>query len=393
MSKKLLFFALSLGAFCITAQPVIDSAGYFRAPAYVDSIIEVDLSSVTTAAVGVNQTWDYSNIVLNGTTFGNIYDAKDSVVGYPKVYQFYQSDLFSPLGNAIESYEFTSFNNTGYYASAYFTVGIVDSIYPLTNDKEDLIVIPQQRIDLDGDSKFLEFPATYQSQWNSKSSRKTQFQLTYTSQGLNQTPGYFDKIELFEREVEGYGTVILPDANGNPLPPLQALLIKSKTTLIDSIYLGGMPAPTSLVSAFGYTQGSTIITEQYFIYAVGIGYPVVVYGINAQGGLRYFDYRLYAAKQAASLNLNTMTLNNSSVYPNPISAGQSVFVEMEQVVQVNTVTIYDLSGKLLENMRINKNTNKLEVKMPASLQSGLYSMQLIGANGEALVSELIQVKP
>lgn len=86
------------------------------------------------------------------------------------------------------------------------------------------------------------------------------------------------------------------------------------------------------------------------------------------------DYCQNLGSLAAS-DVNLADKNIWSVYPNPV-VGNELFISGKNIQQVQKISIYDLSGKLIkqENLPF-KNKNSLEVR---SLKSGVYMLNVDG---------------
>ncbi|MDV7400435.1 hypothetical protein RZS08_53970, partial [Arthrospira platensis SPKY1] len=106
------------------------------------------------------------------------------------------------------------------------------------------------------------------------------FNLTVSSFGLNNSPGQFVQYLEKKDSVVGSGDLIIPTLNGASIP-YPILLVKSQTNVIDSVFLGGAPAPAALLMAFGLTQGSSYTDNYYYFYSPNFERPLMQLSMNS----------------------------------------------------------------------------------------------------------------
>lgn len=86
------------------------------------------------------------------------------------------------------------------------------------------------------------------------------------------------------------------------------------------------------------------------------------------------------------VGLNELALSGAvSVYPNP--AENNVLVEIDQqVLQVNTLSLHDMTGKILHTQRVNSTQISLDL---ADISPGMYFVTVQTINGNAITKRLI----
>lgn len=393
MKKMLLFTGCAVFSSSLLFAQSITSANFVRPAAFVDTFYEASATSVITASVGVNQTWDYSSLVPTGN-FGSITlkDAGDSTTGYPQVLQFDDDISFDGLQASSPAAEFFNVNSAGYYPAAYYINGLSEPLSSVTGTPGDELVIPQQRITYNDSLFYLKFPVTAQSSWSSSRRRDAQFNATIASAGLNQTPGSFTEIITETRTVVGSGQVIIPDENGNPLPAIDAFLIEVNSATYDSTFLAGAPAPPALLATFNLPQGLRSTLKRYLLYPSNGGEnPIVSYSVDANDAITSFVYRPRAARVALSVSLAENVLNRATLYPNPLSAGKRLTVEHDNPAEVAQVKIYNVQGAYLASYKAEALNDKAVTFTP-QLAAGLYLVNLVGHQGEILSGTKLQVQ-
>ena len=239
----------------------------------------------------------------------------------------------------------------------------------------------------------LKFPLAYQDQWTLNYRQDVDFELTVATFGLNQTPGknarYFTQV----REVVGEGTVRIPDINGTPSQPFDALLIKVLRTAIDSTFLGGSPAPDPLLTTFGLTQGSVASDSFYVMYAPGFGGTVLSMNMDPGNQVSALFYRPAAARLGSqSTSVEDLIKTNVTSAPNPVKAGSYVYINTQIPVSVNSVQVFSLTGQMIYEKRQDLQTeSNFSVLIPENTQAGIYFVNLKDSEGKIIGSRKIHV--
>jgi len=88
-------------------------------------------------------------------------------------------------------------------------------------------------------------------------------------------------------------------------------------------------------------------------------------------------------------NIPSLTdLNSCSVFPNPVTNGQTLSVSVDPHVVINSVAVYSIDGRLLQTYLAPFISNEMDVKLP-QLANGMYILQV--TNAEATIRKKILV--
>lgn len=390
MTKKLPLSLAFLAMASVSFAQSIDFSTLNFPKSQVDHYLIASPSSVSFGSTGNNQTWDYSNAVQISSDSIIYYSAQDSTSGYPDVHTFVYRDLVSPTGATIDAYRFYNINQSGFYSAAFYTEAFSESLAAFTGNANDALVIPSQRQAF-ADSLFvLKFPVSSSSTWSSSQDRIVNFNLSISAFGINNTPGYFKATESQSRTVLGDGNIILPDEAGNAMPPVPVLMISVTETITDSVFLGGMPAPAALLSAFGLSQG--IVTNNSFVlfYALNnTNLPVAGYNLDAGGNLAFFSYRPDEVRNSLGIGLAETPASPIHVYPNPVQTGESLKISLQEGNETTTYTIRNMSGQIIQAGECSALNPAIELKQ--GIDAGIYLLSLTDNKGQLLQATRLQV--
>ncbi len=116
----------------------------------------------------------------------------------------------------------------------------------------------------------IEYPASFGRKWESDHSGVLNFETTATAFGLSDAPTTGITHCHQEGEVVGWGTLKLPNSNGGAPNEVEAILVKTVETCVDSFFLFGQPAPPTFLGAFGIVQGRSSTRTNYSFYIKGL---------------------------------------------------------------------------------------------------------------------------
>lgn len=250
------------------------------------------------------------------------------------------------------------------------------SLFALTGDAADSLVFVTQNITYNMPEYDVKYPCTMGTKWTDDISFSTSFLLTVTSASLNNTPGQRKTRRTTNFEVTGWGKMRVNDRNGNPTGYTDVLAIKRIETVSDSFFLGGMPAPPSLLSAFGLTQGQQITTYDRKYYRVG-----------EYRGLLEIEYEDAAFTKPLEIITHNQRLKPTSVgninkeqisiYPNPVTNG-SFTVKVEGTHKDLNYQLLNITGQQVAAGSMTANGN---IALQQNLPAGTYIIKLTTADG------------
>ncbi|WP_417601178.1 T9SS type A sorting domain-containing protein [Owenweeksia hongkongensis] len=360
--------ALAFGAM---AQITITRSDFPRGTTFTDNFATSAQTGFALPAEGPAQTWDFATGITADTLYARPRTDATADPDFPNALNKRNSPLIQ--GFLIQQELYEAIDANGWYEYGAKLQAADYSLQAVTGGPNDSIHFLALNDIYSGRTDYLQFPLNYQDAWTGMRKETIDFELTVSSSSLNRAPGSQITSVTFDREVVGYGTLQVPTANGSPSAPFDALMIKSIRTSVDSFYLGGMAAPPSLLAAFGLTQGQSEIYESYIWYRKDFGFPIGGLSIvNGQVGT--FDYRT----NATTVSLTEWTVSRSSVFPNPVAAGDNVTIEFDQEADgLMDFTLLDLTGrKVFQATGISSMHGVINTQLPKNLSEGQYFYQL-----------------
>lgn len=250
------------------------------------------------------------------------------------------------------------------------------SLFALTGDAADSLVFAAQNITYNMPEYDVKYPCTMATKWTDDISFSTNFTLTVTSSGLNNTPGLRKTRRTTDYEVTGWGKMRVNDRNGNPTGYSDVLAIDRIETVSDSFFLGGMPAPPTLLAAFGITQGQQITTYDRKYYRAG-----------EYRGLLEIEYEDAAFTKPLEIVTHSQRLKPTSVgninkeqlsiYPNPVTNG-SFTVKVGNSNKELNYQLLNITGQQLAAGSVPDNGN---ITLQQNLPAGTYIIKLTTDDG------------
>lgn len=383
--------------FCLTAftyngftQVTITQDDFPRQGSFIDTFVNASSSVIVAPTHGIGQVWDYSSATSGTPGIVTFTDASGDA-NFPNALNYRQRNLiFQSL--LIESNEYESIDADGWYVLGRSITDVTYSISIITGGANDSLRFVGGNYIYPGVIDQLRFPVAYQNLWTLNYQQDNDFELTVASYGLNKVPGKLSRYFTQVREVVGEGTVIIPDINGAPSQPFDALLIRVVRTSIDSTFLGGAPAPPPLLTAFGLSQGSVAADSFYVIYAPGFGGPVLSMDINPGNQVSALVYRPSAARLGDPTSLEKLNMPTFAVAPNPVNAGSYLFIITETPHFINTLQLLSLNGQVISEYRLETQVEgNFPVLIPENTAAGVYLINLKDETGKIVASKGIHV--
>jgi hypothetical protein len=382
MKSPLPLLALLATSLTAAAQtPISLTQSNFPAlPTTVELYNAANITGVTPPTLGANQTWNYGGLVATGQTT-NTYNAPTATpafAGTTRTYNYTQSlGPFQVQGVSSQALTATGLRYLGYSIPRQrFGLG------SLTGATTDSLVVPAQSVPVG--TTLVAFPTTVGTVNKNFYRSATTGLLTVAIAGFNKTP-----LRLVQRisstdSVAGYGTVRVPTAAGTSANP--ALLVRSRVIEVDSVYLGGQPAPALLLALLGVQQGT--VTRSYYdsFYRAGSSQVVLgfVYTSATYQTLQSAVYSGEATLLATRASL-AATVGGLSAYPNPLAQGPLVLAAGNGSHAAVTLTVRDVLGRQLA-------TGRGQLGQPTSLLTGLpqgsYLLEIGTADGQRAVQHI-----
>lgn len=371
MKQTILQFTFSFFIlFCATqvfAQVTIDETNYDRLGDYTDSVTFAQYSVLGNPSEGPDQFWDYSDLLSDGESVKEHFDATGNP-DFPSATGSYQSNL-DFQGLPIPNVNYERVDENGWHNLGGISEDISYNISFLTGGANDTLRFPGSVDLFDQPNELMNFPMTYEDQWTSITTGMFNFELTVAAFGLDKVPGNRKRVISSDREIVGYGQLVMPETDGSPSQPMDVLLMRTDVTVVDSVFLGGAPAPQPLLDAFGLVQGGEFTIAFYFFYKPDFNSSVLFMNADFPSAV---SYRPQAADAVNAVrNINQTVLKS---FPNPILAGQTLIIQTENSIVSGSFNLTDLTGRVVHSVDFESGLdNQIQVNIPAGIGKGFYT--------------------
>lgn len=369
MNRPLQILLLILLSVPAMAQFTVTQSNFPRQASFTDTMVSTTQSGIQLPSEGSAQVWDYSDLNTNNISTSVHADATTDPV-FTDALNSFQAD-FSFLGLNVPARMFEAVDGNGFHMDG---MSISEINYPLTlttaNPNDSIRFI--QRDDIyQGRINPIRFPCSYLIQWSGTHEQQLDFSLTLTSASLAQAPGFRKRTITDDRDVLGFGKLVIPDFSGGSTDSIQVLQIKVTQEIVDSFYLQGSPAPDSVLAELGLTQGSIARDTMYVFYRAEFTSPVLELHISGNA-VSSAIFRPQADNVVSTGIADKYSIAGMKYYPNPISSGRNLNIEMPNSnLSTYHVTLVDMLGRQLSATSITDQT-QTQLEIPAGTQPGIY---------------------
>ncbi len=363
---------LSLLVLPLMAQITIDQGNFPRPAAFIDAGYDASVTGVAVPSEGQGQTWDYSGLVATDPFTYTYLDAAADT-DFPDALNYRNTTfVFQAFGMLGRVYE--GLDATGWYDLGRVIEDTTHSITAISGGANDVLNFPDQVSPYGGTFDILSFPMSYADSWTPEYIEYTQYNLTVAAFGLNNVPGLQKRYISQTRTVVGEGALIIPNAQGNPSGPLDALLLKvDNHTRVDSFFLGGQLAPAPLMAAFGLTQGAvSTLSGAYVFYVPGYGKTALAITLNSSSEISAISYRPDVAGLATSI-ADASVPEMMRAFPNPVEAGGTLHFGLHND-GTTLVELTDVTGRTLITTSVAGNGTVGRLDIPSSIMPGIYTL-------------------
>lgn len=375
--------------FTCWSQVTIELDDFPRQAGFLDTIIRANPANVFAPSEGADQTWDYSALGQAALLTNQWFDAAGDL-DFPNALNYEEEDL-SFQGFIIPGLSFEALDNDGWYEPGRYLSDVIYPISAITGGPNDSLRFVGGKVEYGERINTIQFPMNYGDEWEGNRTEIVNYELTVAAFGLNKTPGQRKRFGYEHRKVVGYGQLTIPDFDGSAGAPMEVLLLKVNRSNVDSIYLGGAPAPQALMAAFGLTQGSMAADSFYVFYRPAFGAPALNVNLpDNSGGLTAF-YRPQSLSLFSAVKEPSLTAYQC--FPNPIAGGETLTLQSETPVNAGHFRLMNLMGQVVFSTDIKPElSNQIQVKMPNQMMAGLCLYQVLDANGTLLGAGKLQVQ-
>ncbi len=395
MKKLVTFFTLLSYAVIANAQsPITINASDMPIPTGTYNLLDYVNTSTPTPAAGANQTWDYSTLIGVPAT----------AVFQPETDPFFTSQGIDVYRNSFKNLNATlgynisneyDFNGQGVYDKGLYVYGISSDLSSFTGSTLDSIRIPTQGAILSQPRVMIKFPFTNNSSWSSNSRRVVNFDLSVAAYGLNQTPAQHVWYAYRSDSIIGYGKCRIY-ITGGASAYYNVLMDQITTYTTDSFYLGGMPAPSALLTAFGISQGAQSAPDRRInFYRQGSYYYLAsaYYGSNSFSSNPSEIFtdtdNITMANGIKSIgNVNYSTI----LYPNPSKGSQVNLQIMGKQLGKVMYQIAAINGQTVVAGASTLSGNTLIVNCANTLADGVYVITVLDETQQVIATEEFTVQ-
>ena len=383
MRKALLFFA---GGLLVTSNIfgqaiTLSQAGYTSSPIGTDSLKVTTVASTFPSFIAAtNATWDLSTVT----------DSAANLFAY-------RVAATTPATFAdSNNYTFGTYAYKGNVQSAIQSIGILEygidiygATYVLPTATTDSIYILTQNTVYSSTHTKIALPATCPSSWISSYKFDINFKLTIAIASYSLTPGYIRSYVTEKDTVIGWGKMRIKTLAGTQSGYMNALQIRTMTTTLDSFFVNGLPATTTLLSALGVTQGQVTKTYEQNFYRANEITPLA----NVQ-----FSDSANTAPTKATTHVQRLPPNGIGnifndakvkIYPNPIS-GSNVSIDVPVASGEWKYELVNISGQTVaaDRLQLGNNQTHAQIQLSATLTPGIYYIHLINDGKQVSVKPL-----
>jgi hypothetical protein len=389
--KKITLPLFLLTSFFSYGQITIQSTDV---PIPTDDYPTLSITPTSTATIGTNKIWD----------FGSFVGSNPGVLNYAiEIDPFFTSqgiDVFSNTTKAFNAdfsydiaYEY-DFNTNAVDDKGMYVYKQAYELSTFTGSNLDSLVMAEQKYILPIARTYMKFPMTMGTAWNTISARSVDFKLTVAAASLSNTPVQHRFNIVRSDSIVGWGKLSVHTGSGASVQ-YDVLVDKLAQYAVDSFYLAGSPAPTSLLAAFGVTQGQ-MTDKQYAYHFYRKG------ATNYLMRLWYSDDNTYTNLAGAFIAGDGLTtvgigekdqVNYASVlFPNPTNRDEINIQILGKQFLNTTFTISDITGKLVSTgTTLTRNGESLVVILDPSISNGQYFVKINDLDGNMIVNEKVQI--
>jgi hypothetical protein len=390
MKKKILLFSSLLFSWAAFSQTAITiNSADMPIPTADYNVDKITSANPPQPTLGNNQNWDYSNYVGNSPLTVSYMPETDPFFTSAgiDVYINWIKNLTPDVGYEVSDELDFNANKVEYKGLYVYKQGY--SLETFTGNGNDSITFASQGLIYPSGRTAIPFPCTVGSAWNTTTSRvAVDFKLTLTAYGLNKTPGQQVFRHTEKDSVVGWGKLSVHTQSGASIP-YDVLMVRQEVYTIDSMYLGGAPAPTALLAGFGITQGQK--TGLYY-----------AYNFFRKGSWMYLMRRFYDIDATYTTlsdsyvnadNLSTVGVEeaveySSLVFPNPTNGSELKVEVMGKNIPFSQYVVTDMLGRKVQEGNAGENAiSKMEIRLNDNLPNGTYFVTVLGLDNQTVITE------
>ncbi len=377
MKRLITLLALLPAASLTFGQAITITAADAPVPTGPYALYRYDTGPISNPAVSTSASWDFSTVT-------GIETAADY---YPETDAFFTSagtdvhtDGVEKYLNSSMVYYFNSkidFNSSGVFENGIEIPEQLYDISAITGMAGDSLNIPAQEYIVTTPKQILAYPLTANTSWFTNGRHVTNFKLTVGAAGLTNAPSEHVYYTYRKDSIAGWGKMKIYTPSG-PSPEVDVLMNKSIEYNVDSFYIGGSPAPASILAGFGITQGQITDASHRYMFL-------------RKGSFMYLAAFLYegdntfttASTYFYSKDINptgTKLIDNNTystvLFPNPATGNEINMMISGHAVTVDEYTITDMLGRVVKSGKANLKQNMINIPLDNNLPGGAYILSV-----------------
>jgi hypothetical protein len=350
---------------------------------------DASVGTVSNFKPGGNQTWDFSKLTFeNSFYYDRILKVNNSAYptanfGIPS-----SASLGAIVIPTIRYYEKT---NASYKDIGFSSVSLKQSLKNVTGNDKDTLFLPATDIKY-SDTNF-SFPVTFGATKNDTWVQNRPYALTVAAFGLNKTPGIVKNVVSTAKSVVAWGKITLPDVKNKGKSVTYSTIVQAyQFSAIDSVFLGGTPAPTPLLQAFGLVQGA----KSGYAYVDCLIPGFKTFALESEIDAAFKPLSVYISLDAGFVS-GAVGLKDAAeqietkIFPNPSQNGQFTLNFEKPSSKDWTIKIYDLEGRQIAQKGI-FGEGKISQTLSIQEGKGTYFYALFNENQEFVTNGVLLVE-
>ncbi len=392
MKKISTLFALLPFASVAFGQAITINSTDMPVPTAAYNLLDITTSTAPNPTVGTNVLWNYGG--YSGTATTNTYVAETDTFFTNAGVDVYllNSKTLTP-GFYYNYYSEIDFNSSNVKEAGYDVLAQAYGLGTFTGTATDTLYFPAQRAIMSAQRTYVKFPFTANSAWSTVSRKAINFNLTAAT--YSNTPG--QHVFYFHRNdtVVGWGKVRVYTASG-PSMMYDVLMDKISQYAVDSFYLSGAPAPSTILGAFHVSQGQTTdTTYRYNFYKKG-SYNYLMsffYGTDPTFSNPSGKFILTDGIVTSNAGVNNLNDGNYStvLFPNPSNGSEINLMFTDASLAPTTYMIADITGKTVLAGNVTIHNGIVNIPFNGKLVNGNYIVNIFNDKNKNIATEQFAV--
>ena len=344
----------------------------------------------TNLVPGTDVSWNMNSAVLT-TPVSYIYNVSPYTATFPSA-QFADSIL-----NNFATYQYIANFQRGFSAGGYYEYGEHvkrQAIHAPTGANDSLIFIAQDVVYSSPD-QIIKFPATYGTTWSSSYNLSFAFALDVALLMYTNEPGNIKQYVTETDTVTGWGQMKVKKTDGTSGGYQLVLQVRKKIVTIDSFFINGAPASSTVLTGFGVTQGSRSVQHFVNYYRPNEAYPLASVGYTDTTYTTVSGATTLAQDFTSDLSTGIKELSATqaiNIYPNP-AKGTGINISVPAAQDGNwSYELYDVTGAQVQAGKLdlsNINTT-VHLSLSDNIATGTYYISL-KSNGEEQATRALEI--